>query len=302
METIYNELIKTIDKKRVLRNAVMKNHTNFKIGGAVKILVNVKSIDEIKLIVNICKIQKNDYYILGNGTNILVPDEGLDAVIIKISNEFSEYRVSGTKVYVQAGMLLSTLAKKMAKKSIAGFEFASGIPGTVGGAIYMNAGAYGGEMKDIVEYANVIDNDGNIKKIVKKDLEFGYRTSIISEKKYIILNVCFNMKLGNKDMIYNKMKELDEKRIKKQPLDLPSAGSTFKRPIGYYAGKLIDDAGLRGFRYKDVQISEKHCGFVVNCGEATCEDVLDLIDMVKKIVFDKFQIELEREVRILGRD
>lgn len=302
MNNIYEEIIKSIDKERVLKNEIMKEHTNFKIGGPVKVLVNVKNVDEIKLIINICKMKKNDYYVLGNGTNILVPDEGLDAVIIKISNEFNRYRVSGTKVYAEAGMLLSTISKKIAKKSLMGFEFASGIPGTVGGAVFMNAGAYGGEMKDIVNYVNVLDNDGKVIKIMNKDLEFGYRTSSISKNGYIVLNVCFDLSVGNSDKIYEKIDEFDKKRISKQPLDLPSAGSTFKRPVGFYAGKLIDDAGLRGFRYKDAQVSEKHCGFVVNRGDATCKDILDLIDMVKKIVFDKFQVELEREVRILGRE
>ncbi len=302
MEFIYNELIKMIDKERVLKNEMLKNHTNFKIGGPAKLLINIESIDEIKYIIEICKKNNIDYYILGNGTNLLVPDEGLDAVIIKISNEFNNYEIKDNQVYANAGMLLSTLAKKVLKESLSGFEFASGIPGTIGGAIYMNAGAYGGEMKDIVKYAEVLDNDGNIIKISNEDLELGYRTSIISKNNYIVLNVCFELKHGNKDDIINEMNELDEKRISKQPLDLPSAGSTFKRPVGYYAGKLIDDSGLRGFRYKDAQISEKHCGFVVNRGEATCEDVLDLIDMVRKIVYDKFEVKLEREVRILGRD
>ncbi len=302
MKFIYNELIKMIDKERVLKNEMLKNHTNFKIGGPAKLLINIESIDEIKYIIEICKKNNIDYYILGNGTNLLVPDEGLDAVIIKISNEFNNYEIKDNQVYANAGMLLSTLAKKVLKESLTGFEFASGIPGTIGGAIYMNAGAYGGEMKDIVKYAEVLDNDGNIIKISNEDLELGYRTSIISKNNYIVLNVCFELKHGNKDDIINEMNELDEKRISKQPLDLPSAGSTFKRPVGYYAGKLIDDSGLRGFRYKDAQISEKHCGFVVNRGEATCEDVLDLIDMVRKIVYDKFEVKLEREVRILGRD
>ena len=302
MKEIYSEIIKKIDKNRVFKNELLKNHTNFKIGGPAKLLINIKSIDEILYIIEICKKNSNDYYILGNGTNLLVPDEGLDAVIIKISNEFNDYKIEGNLVNVNAGMLLSTLSKKVLKESLSGFEFASGIPGTVGGAIYMNAGAYGGEMKDIVKYAEVLDNNGNIIKILNKNLELGYRTSIISKNDYIVLNVCFELEHENKEDIINKMKELDEKRALKQPLDLPSAGSTFKRPVGYYAGKLIDDSGLRGFRYKDAQISEKHCGFVVNRGDATCEDVLDLIDMVKKIVYDKFEVKLEREVRILGRD
>lgn len=302
MESIYKELLEIIDDKDIFRNEELKKHTHFKIGGPVNILINASNIDEIQSAVKICKKNKIDYYILGNGTNILVPDEGLKGVIIKISENFNKYRIEGNKVYAQAGMLLSTLSKKIVKESLTGFEFASGIPGTIGGAIFMNAGAYGGEMKDIVEYAKVLDNDGEVRKIMKEDLKLGYRTSIVSKKDYIVLSACFKLKKGKKEEIVSKIKDLDEKRITKQPLDMPSAGSTFKRPTGYYAGKLIDDSGLRGFRYKDAQVSEKHCGFVVNRGEASCKDILNLIEMVKKVVFDKYQVELEREVRILGRD
>ena len=302
MKKIYNELIKIIDKSRVLKNESLKDHTWFKIGGEAKILIKVKTVNEI--IESIDLISKNniDYYILGNGTNILIPDEGIDGIIIKLSKDFNQYRIECNKVYAQAGILLSKLSKKIAKKSLKGFEFASGIPGTVGGAIFMNAGAYGGEMKDIVKYVNVLDNKGNILRLYNEDLNFGYRQSIVKEKDYIVLSVCFELSFGDKDKIYKKIKELDRKRILKQPIKMPSAGSTFKRPPGHYAGKLIDDSGLRGFRYKDAQVSEKHCGFVVNRGNATCKDVLTLINMVKKIVRDKYDVNLEREVRILGRD
>jgi UDP-N-acetylmuramate dehydrogenase len=302
MKEIIKKIQSIINDNRVYENELLKEHTYFKIGGPAKILVQVKSIDEIKKVIQLCKDEGVKYYVIGNGTNILVPDEGLDAVIIKIAETFKDYRIHGNKVYVQAGMLLSTLSKKIAKASLTGFEFASGIPGTVGGAIYMNAGAYGGEMKDIVEYAKVLDCDGKVQKIMNKDLELGYRKSIVSEKNYIVLSVCFALKKGDIDKINNEIQLLDEKRISKQPLDLPSAGSTFKRPEGYYAGKLIDDAGLRGFRFRDAQVSDKHCGFVVNRGNATCKDVLQLIEMVKKVVFDQFNVTLEREVRILGRD
>ncbi|HKL42746.1 MAG TPA: UDP-N-acetylmuramate dehydrogenase [Clostridia bacterium] len=302
MKDIIKKIQSIVNDNRVYENELLKEHTYFKIGGPAKILVKVKSIDEIKKVIQICKDEDVKYYVIGNGTNILVPDEGLDAVIIKIAETFNDYRIHGNKVYVQAGMLLSTLSKKIAKASLTGFEFASGIPGTVGGAIYMNAGAYGGEMKDIVEYAKVLDSDGKVQKILNKDLELGYRKSIVSKKNYVVLSVCFVLKEGNIDQIKKEVQVLDEKRISKQPLDLPSAGSTFKRPEGYYAGKLIDDAGLRGFRFRDAQVSDKHCGFVVNRGNATCKDVLQLIDMVKKVVFDQFNVTLEREVRILGRD
>jgi UDP-N-acetylmuramate dehydrogenase len=302
MKDIIKKVQSIINDERVYENEPLKEHTYFKIGGPAKILVKVNSIDEIKKVIQLCKDENVQYYVIGNGTNILVPDEGLDAVIIKIADSFNDYRIQGNKVYVQSGMLLSTLSKKIAKASLTGFEFASGIPGTVGGAIYMNAGAYGGEMKDIVEYAKVLDCDGKVQKIMNKDLELGYRKSIVSKKNYIVLSVCFRLKKGDINQIMEDIKILDEKRISKQPIDLPSAGSTFKRPEGHYAGKLIDDAGLRGFRFRDAQVSSKHCGFVVNRGNATCKDVLQLIDMVKKIVSDQFNVTLEREVRILGRD
>jgi len=302
MKEVYKRIQSMISEDRIFTNEPLKEHTYFKIGGPVNILIKVNSIDEIKKVIQLCKDENVKYYVIGNGTNILVPDEGLEAVIIKIAEDFSAYRIQGDKVHVQSGMLLSTLSKKIAKASLAGFEFASGIPGTVGGAIYMNAGAYGGEMKDIVEYAKVLDHKGKIRKIMNKDLALGYRKSIVSEKSYVVLSVCFRLQKGNSETIMEKIKILDEKRISKQPINLPSAGSAFKRPEGYYAGKLIDDAGLRGFRFRDAQVSDKHCGFVVNRGNATCKDILQLIEMVKKIVSDQFNVTLEREVRILGRD
>lgn len=302
MKEIIKRIQSIISENRVYKNEPLKEHTYFKIGGPAKILVKVNSIDEIKKVIQLCKDEGVQYYVIGNGSNILVPDEGLDAVVIKIAEDFNKYRIQGNKVYVQAGMLLSTLSKKIAKASLTGFEFASGIPGTVGGAIYMNAGAYGGEMKDIVEYAKILDNDGQVQKIMNKDLELGYRKSIVSKKNFIVLSVCFQLKKGDMHKILEDIKILDEKRISKQPIDWPSAGSTFKRPKGYYAGKLIDDAGLRGFRFRDAQVSEKHCGFVINRGNATCKDILQLIEMVRKVVSDQFNVTLEREVRILGRD
>lgn len=302
MEKIYNSIIEEISKDRVFKNEKLKEHTYFQIGGPAKILVKVRNVKEIKWIISVAKKEKEKYFILGNGTNLLVEDKGYNGIIIKIAKDFANYRIDNNFVYAQAGILLSTLSKKLAKQSLKGFEFASGIPGTVGGAVFMNAGAYGGEMKDIVKYVEVLDKNGNIFKLKNEQLDFGYRTSKIRSKEYIVLNICFELEKGNKKEIYGKIKILDKKRISKQPINMPSAGSTFKRPEGYYAGKLIEDAGLRGFRYKDAQVSEKHCGFVVNRGNASCKDVLTLIKMVRKIVEDKFGVTLEREVRILGRD
>lgn len=302
METVIKELKKIIDQERIYINEPMKNHTYFKIGGPVDLLVEIESIEEIKQVLKIAKEKKIDYHIIGNGTNLLVKDEGVDGIVIKIGEHFNHYAVEGNFVIAQSGILLSTLAKKIAKSSLTGFEFASGIPGSLGGAIYMNAGAYGGEMKDIVKEVTLLDENDEIINLSNDEMAFGYRESIISRKNYIVLEVKFELEKGNYEDIMETIKTLDQKRLAKQPIDKPSAGSTFKRPEGHYAGKLIDDSGLRGAQFGDARVSRKHCGFVVNIGNATFNDVITLIEFIKKVVKDKFNVELEREVRILGRD
>ena len=242
------------------------------------------------------------FYILGRGSNMLFADEGYEGVIIEVGRGLEEVKIeeNGT-VTAQAGIPLSTLAVKLAEAELTGFEFAGGIPGTLGGAIAMNAGAYGGEIKDCIMSATVLTEEGEILTLSKEQLELGYRTSIIQKKRYIVLDAKFSFQNGNSEEIKAKMRVLNGQRREKQPLEYPSAGSTFKRPEGYFTGKLIQDAGLRGYRVGDAQVSEKHCGFVVNRGNATAQEVNQLIQDVQKKVKEEFQVELEPEVRMVGK-
>ncbi|KPU26957.1 UDP-N-acetylenolpyruvoylglucosamine reductase [Caloranaerobacter sp. TR13] len=289
-------------ESEILIDEPMKNHTSFKIGGPADILFIPKEIEQISQAVTLCKELDVDYFIMGNGSNLLVSDKGIRGVVIKISENLSNVKVKGNKIIAQSGILLSKLSKIALKYSLTGLEFASGIPGSLGGAITMNAGAYGGEMKDVVTLVRCIDEKGEIIEFTNEQMKFGYRSSIIDERELIVVEVEMELKNGNYEDIKKYMDELTQKRTSKQPLNLPSAGSTFKRPEGHYAGKLIEDAGLRGLRFGDAQVSEKHCGFVVNLGNATCNDVLTLIKVIQKTVRDKFGVELKTEVKIIGEE
>ena len=236
----------------------------------------------------------------GNGSNLLVGDKGVRGVVIQLLRNFNEIEVRGEEIHVQAGAVNAAVARLALDAGLTGFEFAAGIPGTTGGAVVMNAGAYGGEMKDILKEVTVLDEDGRVRTLAAEELELGYRTSIIARKGYIVLDICMKLEKGDPEAIRTRMDELREKRVTKQPLEYPSAGSTFKRPEGYFAGKLIMDAGLRGFSVGGAQISEKHCGFVINKGDATAEDVVNLMEETKKIVMEKFGVVLEPEVKRLG--
>lgn len=297
-----NALYEIFDKNQVLVNEPMSNHTSFKIGGAAKYLVVPNQIPQISDTIALCKLHNQPYLVMGNGSNILVDDSGIDALVIKISEAMGHVEIIEDMLIAEAGVLLSKLSKMVMRASLQGFEFASGIPGTLGGAIFMNAGAYGGEMKDVVKWVEVLTDSGEIQKISSDSLAFGYRTSIVKENNWIVLRVCIQLQHGNFEIINEITNELTKKRVSKQPLELPSAGSTFKRPPGHFAGQLIEEAGLRGLRHGDAQVSEKHCGFVVNLGNATCRQVFDLISVVQKVVRDTFGIELEREVRIFGKE
>ncbi len=240
------------------------------------------------------------YYILGKGSNVLFADEGYPGVVIEIGAGMEKVERTGdTGIRAQAGVSLSALAVFAAREGLSGLEFAGGIPGTLGGAVTMNAGAYGGEMKDVIVSAKVMDEEGVVQELSCEELQLGYRTSIVQKKQLVVLEAEFLLKPGTTEEIQNTMKELNAKRREKQPLEYPSAGSTFKRPEGYFAGKLIEDAGLRGYRVGDAQVSEKHCGFVVNRGKATCAEVLQLIKDVQKEVKEQFGVQLEPEVRII---
>ena len=269
-------------------------------GGPARALVEPGSAEDVKSVVEFCKSEQIPYYIVGNGSNLLVSDKGYDGVIIHLFKNMSAMRIEGNKVYVQAGALLSKVAVQAGRKGLTGMEFASGIPGTIGGALVMNAGAYGGEMKDVVRLVQVMCEDGSFREYTGAEMEFGYRTSRVLHEKSVALEAVLELTPGDPTAIQNRMEELKEARITKQPLNYASAGSTFKRPEGYFAGKLIQDAGLSGFSVGDAQVSEKHCGFVINRGEATAADVADLIRKVQEQVYEKFQVKLEPEVRMLG--
>lgn len=294
------QLIEITEETRVREQEPMSRHTTFHLGGNTDYLVDVKNADEVKSLIGLCKKENVPFYVIGNGSNLLVGDKGYHGVIIRVFKHMNEVQVKESIVYAQAGALLSKIANAALEESLAGFEFAAGIPGTFGGAVVMNAGAYGGELKDVLQWAEVVTEDGEILRLSAEELELGYRTSIIAKKGYIVLGGAIRLQKGNKDKIKEQMNDLKERRIAKQPLEYPSAGSTFKRPAGYFAGKLIDDAGLRGFKIGGAQVSQKHCGFVINMGNATAKDVVDLIEEVQKRVKENAGVTLETEVRRLG--
>ena len=296
----YNQLINCIDKERVLVDEPMKKHTTFRVGGNADYFIMPKNGQEVKKIVALCKEAEIPYYILGNGSNLLVGDKGYRGVIIQIYKEMNGIQIEGDRVKAQAGALLSRVGTATLEAELTGFEFAAGIPGTVGGAVVMNAGAYGGEMKDIIANATVLTQDGDIITINKEDLELGYRTSVIAKKGYVVLEAEYQLQKGDREAIRARMDELKVQRVTKQPLEYPSAGSTFKRPEGYFAGKLIQDAGLRGFQVGGAEVSEKHCGFVINKDQATAADIRELMRQVSDKVMQEFGVKLEPEVKTLG--
>ena len=278
----------------------LKNHTTFQIGGKCIALIEPKKVEDIIEAIKICRENNLKFFVIGNGSNLLVPDDGYNGVIIKIKSEFSNIQVEGECLIAHSGAKLSEVYTVAYENSLTGFEFASGIPGTIGGAIFMNAGAYGGEMKDIVESVEVLDLDNyEVKELKNEELDFSYRKSIIQRKNYIVLTIKLKLKKGNKEEIKAVYEDLREKRNSKQPLNFGSAGSTFKRPEGHFASKLIEDAGLKGYHINDAWVSEKHSGFIVNKGNASYKEVVELIEYVQKVVFEKFEVKLETEVRIL---
>ncbi|WP_406241790.1 UDP-N-acetylmuramate dehydrogenase [Tissierella carlieri] len=287
---------------KILLDEPMRNHTTFKIGGPADVMVIPSNEEELIEAIKFSRENNIDFLIMGNGSNLLVRDGGIRGVVIKVNEGFNKIKVDETRVYCQAGALLSTTSKVALKHSLKNFEFASGIPGTIGGAITMNAGAYGGEMKDVVTTVRALDKNNEIREYTNEEMNFRYRNSRVWDEGLIVLEVELSLETGEYLAIEETMKDLTYKRTSKQPLELPSGGSTFKRPEGYFAGKLIEDAGLRGLRHGGAQVSEKHCGFVVNVDNATCKDVLQLISVIQKVVRDKFNVELEREIKLLGED
>ena len=299
-QNFYDKLNNVIAKDSILLDEPMSRHTTFRVGGPADFFVTPKAKEEVRDVIRICKEAGMPYYIIGNGSNLLVSDAGYRGVIVQIYKEMNEVKVEGDLVKAQAGALLSGIAAKALGAELSGFEFASGIPGTIGGACVMNAGAYGGEMKDVLESVTVPTGEGKIIELDRNELELGYRTSVIAKKGYIVLGAVLKLERGDGEKIKTYMDELKEKRVTKQPLEYPSAGSTFKRPEGYFAGKLIEDAGLRGFQVGGAQVSEKHCGFVINRNHATAADIMELMRQVQIRVKENSGVDLEPEVKRLG--
>lgn len=294
--------LKEMEIGEIKENILMKDYTTMRIGGPADILIEPNTVDQIKKIISIAKETDTPLTIIGNGSNLLVRDKGIRGIVVVLKDNFSEIKIKENIVTAKAGATLRNTSIKSFENNLTGMEPVSGIPGTIGGAIIMNAGAYGTEMKDIVKNVVTIDRDGNIQNFNNEQMDFAYRHSTASEKDLIVLEVSFELKYGNYDEIIERFKDFDYKRLSRQPLDKNSAGSTFKRPEGYFASKLIDEAGLRGYKVGNAMVSEKHAGFLINVDNSTCENMLHLISDVQKIVYDKFEVRLEREVKLIGEE
>ncbi|MCD7778004.1 MAG: UDP-N-acetylmuramate dehydrogenase [Clostridiales bacterium] len=291
--------LKNVFKDRVTAFEPMSLHTSFRVGGPADIFIKPVTMDEVLISIAVFKEFNLPYIIIGKGSNILVGDNGIRGGVVQLSALYSELKTEGSNVKAAAGASLGSVASLCLDNSLTGFEFASGIPGSVGGAVIMNAGAYGGEIKDIVSSVKVLKN-GEIHTITNEECGFRYRGSRVMDENMLVLEAEFNLQEGDYEEISAKMKELTKKRNEKQPMEYPSAGSTFKRPEGYFAGKLIEDSGLKGYFVGGAQVSEKHCGFVINKGNATAKDIADLIKHIQDTVKDKFGVDLEPEVRFVG--
>ncbi len=297
---VFMDLCHIVGKEFVFRNEPMRRHTSFKIGGPADFYV-MPDRRNIAGLLEYCRENDVPFLVIGNGSNLLCGDGGFDGVVIEIGRRMAAIEIDVDCVIAQAGALLSTIAAAAAQEGLTGFEFASGIPGSVGGAAVMNAGAYGGEMKDVLEEVTVLTNEGEILTVPADELELSYRSSVIPERDWLVLDATIRLTRGRKEEINARMNELRDRRNAKQPLEYPSAGSTFKRPEGYFAGKLIEDAGLSGFTCGGAQVSEKHCGFIINRDNATATDVRNLISYVRKKVREDSGVELEPEVKIVGQ-
>lgn len=294
---LLNEIV---GNDQILTMEPLKKHTTFRIGGPARYFVRPKTTKEIIELISYCQENDLPYFILGKGSNLLVSDQGYSGMIIQLLQNYSDIQIEGNMIVAQSGALLSAIAGKAAAHSLGGMEFAAGIPGTIGGAVFMNAGAYDGEIRQVLVQAEVLDREGQVRILTNEQLELGYRTSIVKKMGYVVLRIWLRLEDREESLVRARIEELRKARIAKQPLEYPSAGSTFKRPAGYFAGKLIMDAGLAGLQVGDAQVSEKHCGFVINRGNATAAQTLELISTVQKQVKDKFQVDLEMEVQMLG--
>lgn len=298
----YKEIIgQKLSKYNLQINYPMKNVTSFHIGGEADFFVRPTSVSDIMEILNIAKDYSYPVFVMGNGSNLLVSDKGIRAIVIQLTDNFNKLtRIDDYTVEVDAGMSMTSLSKYFLKQSLEGFEFARGIPGTLGGAVTMNAGAYDSMMSKVVTEVIALDKDMNLRKISNENMKFSYRNSIISKENMLVLTVRIRLEKGNYDDIKAKIEDYTYRRTSKQPLSAYSAGSTFKRPEGHFAGKLIEDSGLKGLVMNNAAVSSLHSGFIINTGDATCEQVINLITFVKQVVLNKFNVMLEEEVKIIG--
>lgn len=302
IEDVIQDLRKEIDENNILINEQMSKHTTFKIGGNADIFIKANTIKDIQYILKISKKNNIPLFVMGNGSNILVNDDGIRGIVLKINLDEIDILEDNEKIKVTvgAGVKLTQLARYLLKNSIEGFEFASGIPGTIGGAIRMNAGAYGKEMKDIVSETTYLNYNGEIITISNEEHNFEYRNSRFSKENSIILKTTFLLNKGNSNEIKNKIDEYSKQRKEKQPIEFASAGSTFKRGNDFITAKLIDECGLKGYRIGGAEVSKKHAGFIINVGNATANDVINLINYVKNKVYEKFKKEIQLEIEIIG--
>lgn len=300
-EAVYEYIRANVPEEDILTEEPMSRHTTFRIGGEAACFIRISSEEQLQKLIPYFENVGVEYFVLGKGSNLLVGDKGYPGVILQISDACQQIEAEENRLQVQAGAALSKVALFAMERGLEGLEFAAGIPGTVGGGVVMNAGAYGGEMKQVVESVRVLSSEGEILTLDNDTMEFGYRTSIIRNRNFTVLSVTFRLREGNREEIRARIEDFQKRRMEKQPLNYPSAGSTFKRPEGYFAGKLIMDAGLRGFQIGDARVSDKHCGFVVNVGKATARDVTDVIEEVQEKVRERFGVSLEREVIYLGK-
>lgn len=298
--SMYDFIKSVISQDRILFQEPMSRHTTFRVGGEAACMLLIHSEEELCKLIPYFKLIGQEYFILGNGSNLLVGDKGYQGIVLKLDKGMQEIQVEDTRIRVRAGALLSQTANLARDHGLTGMEFAAGIPGSIGGAVVMNAGAYEGEMKQIVESVRAMNTDGEILTLDNDTMEFGYRTSVIRNRPFVVLEAVLTLQKGDVQAITARMEELAQLRRSKQPLEYASAGSTFKRPEGYFAGKLIMDAGMRGYRIGGAQVADKHCGFIVNTGKATAADIKEVIEEVQARVKQRFHVDLEPEVVFLG--
>ena len=299
-EAVYEYISQYVDPQDILKNELMSRHTTFCVGGEAEAFLRIRNKEQLEQLIPYFKLAELPYFVIGNGSNLLVGDKGYHGIILYLGDGMDQIQVDGNRLTVQAGCLMSRIAREACEHALTGFEFASGIPGSIGGGVVMNAGAYDGELGQIVTKVWVMNEEGEILVLNNQDMEFGYRTSVIKKRPFIVVQAEIELQPGNQEEIAAKMTELNRRRRDKQPLQYPSAGSTFKRPQGYFAGKLIMDAGLRGYSIGGACVSEKHCGFIINKNHASAADVAEVICEVQERVKEKFGVTLETEVILLG--